>query len=481
MIRRDPLGAAIAQALLDLPDNSTDTAAAPLSFIDWVTAVEPRYCFHTHARRLAIALQNVADGHCRRLMVFMPPRHGKTLLASKLFPAYFLARNPEQHVGIASYSSALAYSISRSCRSYYRQGGGLLASDSKSVSQWHTAAGGSLFATGVGGSQTGRGFHLGLVDDPLKNAEQASSQTIKAKQRDWWGSTWYTRCEPGGAIVVIQTRWAEDDLSGWLLAQEAEDSHPQRWHVISLPAISEPLPSFPSSCTVEADWRSPGEPLCPERYDVPELERIRSQLGPYYWNALYQQRPAPLAGSLFRQDWWQFYGSAEAPAPERLIASWDLSFKASADSDYVAGVVLAQVGARFYVLDAVCDRLDINGSLAAIQRIYNRWHPQTTLVEAAANGEAVVGLLKRRIPGLIAVRPQGGKLSRAQAIAPLVEAGQVYLPKGATWLSVWASHFDPFPRGSHDDLVDALSQGLGWLVSQRSVGTRDGVVWGLAQ
>jgi predicted phage terminase large subunit-like protein len=440
--------------------------------------VDPAFVWHPHCKRLADALQTVADGHCRRLMVFMPPRHGKTLLTSKLFPAYFLARYPDRHVGVASYSAALAYSISRACRGFYADAGGALAQDSKSVSQWHTAYGGSLFATGVGGSQTGKGFHLGLVDDPLKNAEQASSQTIKDKHRDWWGSTWYTRCEPGGAIVVIQTRWAEDDLSGWLLAQEAEDPHPQRWHVISLPAIAEPLPSFPSSCTVEVDWREEGAPLCPERYDIPELERIRSQLGAYYWNALYQQRPAPLAGSLFRRDWWQHFTAEEAPAPERLIASWDLTFKASADSDYVAGVILAQVGNRFYVLDAVAERLDINGTLAAIARLNERWRPQATLVETAANGEAVLGLFKRKIHGLIGVRPEGGKLSRAQAIAPLVEAGQVLLPKGAPWLSAWASHFDPFPRGSHDDLVDALSQGLGWLVKHRPMVTTGTVSYG---
>ena len=433
-----------------------------LSFRDWVSQVEPRYEWYEHNRRLADALQDVADGRCRRLMIFMPPRHGKTLLTSKLFPAYFLQRHPDRHVGVASYSSALAYSISRACRGYFQQGNGQLAADSKSVSQWHTAAGGSLFATGVGGSQTGKGFHLGLVDDPLKNAEQASSQTIKDKQREWWGSTWYTRCEPGGAIVVIQTRWAEDDLSGWLLEQEANDPHPQEWRILSLPAIAEELPAFPDSCIVEEDWREPGKPLCPQRYDTTELERIRSQLGAYFWNALYQQRPAPLEGALFRRDWWQFYGADEDPKCDRLIASWDLSFKGKADSDFVAGVILAQSGVNYYVLDVVCERLDITGTLAAIKRLGQRWQPQATLVEDAANGPAVIGLLERKVPGLIPVKPEGGKIARAQAIAPIVEAGQVWLPKGAPWLADWHSHFDPFPRGRNDDLVDALSQAINW-------------------
>jgi predicted phage terminase large subunit-like protein len=431
-----------------------------LSFVDWVRMVEPTYQFYEHAQRLADALQAVADGECQRLMVFMPPRHGKTLLASKLFPAYYLHRHPSRHVGVASYSSALAYSISRACRGYYSRSGGALADDSSAVSQWHTAADGSLFATGVGGSQTGRGFHLGLIDDPLKNAEQAGSQTIKDKHREWWGSTWYTRCEPGGAIVVIQTRWAEDDLSGWLLEQEADDPHPQGWRIISLPALAEPMPLFPSSCSVEDDWRDPGQPLCPERFDVPELERIRSQLGPYFWNALYQQRPAPLEGALFRRDWWQTYDYSGLPSMERIIASWDLTFKANADSDFVAGIVIGQHGQNFYVMDAVCERLDINGTLAAIARMNERWEPQATLIEEAANGAAVLGLMRDRIPGLVAVKPEGGKISRAQAIAPRVEAGQVWLPRTASWLADWASHFDPFPRGRNDDLVDALSQAV---------------------
>ncbi|HTE19108.1 MAG TPA: terminase family protein, partial [Armatimonadota bacterium] len=210
--------------LEDLTPFQAEAPEAPkLSFREFVDAVRPRYQWYRHCVVLADALQKVVDGEITRLMVFMPPRHGKSELVSRLFSAYYLYRHPERWVGINSYSAELAYTLSRAAREHYTRSGAGLRGDASAVKHWETGGGGGLWAAGVGGPITGKGFHAGVIDDPLKNAEEAASDTILAKQKEWYNSTFYTREEPGGAIIVVQTRWNEGDLSGWLLAQEGED------------------------------------------------------------------------------------------------------------------------------------------------------------------------------------------------------------------------------------------------------------------
>jgi hypothetical protein len=262
------------------------------SFREFVGRVNPRYVWYRHCEVMASVLQRVADGELGRVMMFMPPRHGKSEQVSRMFPAYFLQRHPHQWAGVASYNAELAYTFSRAARRNYTDDGRELEGDAAAVKQWETGKGGGFWAAGVGGPITGKGAHLGGIDDPTKNQEEAASSTIRESHKEWWRSTFYTRLEPNGAAALTMTRWHEDDLAGWLLNEDEQDSV-EPWHIVDLPAIFEGARhDYPANCTVEPDWREPGEALCPERYPVERLERIRQTVGDSWWEALYQQRPS---------------------------------------------------------------------------------------------------------------------------------------------------------------------------------------------
>ena len=446
--------------------NADSLGSPTLSFKEFVSEYAPRYRWYRHCEVLADALQRVADGELKRLMVFMAPRHGKSELASRLFPAYYLYRHPDHWTGINSYAADLAYTFSRQSRDKLTQSGVELRGDAAAVKHWETTQGGGLWAAGVGGPITGKGFHLGLIDDPLKNAEEAASETIRRKQKDWYESTFYTRAEPDAAIVLIQTRWNEDDLAGWLLSMEGEEE-PECWHIVNFAAIATTPPKFPESCTVEPDWRNEGEALCPERYPLERLKRIKTKVGSYFWGALYQQQPSPLEGGLFKRQWWKHW--SVLPKFDQVIQSWDCTFKDSKNSDYVVGQVWGKVGADYYLIDQVRGRMDINATLSAVRSLSAK-HPEAIakLVEDKANGSAVVALLKREISGLVAINPEGEKVVRATAIAPTVEAGNVYLPPASVcpWVHDYIEELSIFPNGANDDQVDATSQALNWLLTR---------------
>lgn len=446
------------------------------SLREFAQTVNPRYQWYRHCEVLAEALERVVSGEITRLMVFMPPRHGKSELASRIFPAYYLTRHPGRWVGLCSYAADLAQTFSRTARDHYTHPdvGGVIRGDSAAVKHWETPQGGGMWAAGVGGPITGKGFHLGVIDDPIKNAEEASSETIREKQKDWYRSTFYTREEPQGAIVVIQTRWHEDDLAGWLLTLEQEDE-PERWHVVNLAAVADRAderPVFPITCTVEPDWRSPGEALCPERYDAAKLNQLKSKVGSYYFGALYQQRPTSAAGDVFKRDWWQFYTTPDHPIPgvptlppslHRVIQSWDMAFKDEETSDYVSGQVWGAHHTKCYLLDRIKERLSFTASCQAVVGMTAKWpKSRGKYIEDKANGPAIINALRRSVVGVVPVKPDGGKLARAYAVQPMVEAGQVYLPhpRIAPWVEDFMREMGQFPRGAHDDDVDACTQAL---------------------
>jgi len=534
--------------LLDVPDPNRSQAQQQdqQSFRDFIVAAYPGYAFHTWAERLIALLQRVADGQLNRLIVCCPPRLGKSLLVSKLFPAYWVSRYPSRFCAIASYSAELAYAHSREARHYYRAVGYPLSKDSTAVGNWLTPDRGGCIAAGVRGPFTGKGYALGIIDDPYKGPEDANSAGQRQKLIEWFQSVWLTRAEPrapqgpsrwdvagdgpgagqgkeqeqgrpgagSAAQVVVLTRWHQDDLIGWLLEQESGDA-PQRWHVLNLPATCEPPQqqlSFPATCTLEPDWRQPGEPLCPERFPLAELEEIKIRAGSYWWNALYQQRPSPAEGLLFQRQWLRRAQGQQSLCP--LVLSCDLSFKGGEGNDYCGFVLLglhsdcssrlpaadvrakglqlhrsaallaptplspAQAstapaagkapGVAITVLWSQHQRLDLPGVVKFLTHTLADLNqrgltPDAVLVEDAANGPAVCQLLQRQIPGLIAVRPAGSKVSRAHAVAPLLEAGQLGFCPGNDDL---ITELLGFPNAAHDDLVDAFCQGVIWLQNQ---------------
>jgi predicted phage terminase large subunit-like protein len=509
------------------PDRATTTRQGQL-FRDFIRSAFPSFQFHRLSELLIDLLQQVADGQLTRLIVCCPPRHGKSQLVSRLFPAYWVSRHPELFCAIASYSGELAYAHSREARHYYRITGHALSKDSAAVGNWLTPQRGGCIAAGVRGPFTGKGYNLGIIDDPYKGPEDAKSALQRERLIDWLKSVWFTRAEPGltadGALlpaaqVVVQTRWDHHDMTAWLLEQEAEEN-PEHWTVLNLPAIAEPEAismQIPHTCTKVSDWRQPGEPLCPERVPLVVLQRIRTRLGSYWWNALYQQRPSPAEGLLFRKDWIQpplpiALGQPRRYAP--LVLSCDLSFKDGKDNDACGfallgllepqrhpavearrqGLALAASAAgaqgaskgvnathppsggpdpwaelQIEALWSHRQQLDLPGvikfllaSLASLERQGLR--PHAVLIEDAANGPAVCQLLKRQVPGLIAIPPKGSKASRAHAVAPLVEAGQVRFARKADSLVEELLTFSP--RGGVDDQVDAFCQGVLWIEAQ---------------
>jgi predicted phage terminase large subunit-like protein len=428
--------------------------------------VAPKLLWHRHIEVIGDVLEDVLAGRRKRVMLWVPPRHGKTELVSRTFLAYWLLRRPDTWVGLSSYGAELAQQISRVARDRYVRGGGDFRDDSAAVQLWQTKAGGGVWATGVGGAITGFGADLALIDDPLKNAEEANSETIRTKQSEWYQSVLATRLHPGAAVVIVQTRWHEADLSGWLLQEEAEGAAREGWHVVHLPAVADGVPTaLPASCTAAPDWRAPGEPLAPAMYGAAELEQRRRVVGPYVWSALYQGRPQALEGGLFRREWWGTYEPAAVAGWtwDHVVQSWDMAFKDADSSDYVAGVTVGIKDGVAYVLDVVRGRFDFPATVRAVQYAAARW-PQASprYVEDKANGSAVLATLRGAVPGLVAVEPHGGKLARAHAVAPVVAEGKVRVPRreAAPWVDALLGELTSFPQGAHDDQVDALTQAL---------------------
>jgi predicted phage terminase large subunit-like protein len=441
----------------------------------------PGYEQPPHLAQLIGALEAAATTPGARLIVIMPPRFGKSLTASELFPAWVLGRFPDRRIIAASHTGSLAFTFSRRARNLldhprWPWPGVTTAGDRAAVAAWDIADHrGGYVAAGVGGSITGHGADLLLVDDPVKDAASADSATIRESVWEWFTETARTRLEPGGGIVVIGTRWHAADLIGRLLAAPVGD----QWTVLHFPAIT-----------------ATGDPLWPERWPLADLLATRATIGSRAWQALYLGVPQPAEGGLFRRSWWRFWHPPERPVPpvivrgaggevltcpvvplpssfDEQLQSWDLSFKRTEDGSFVVGQVWGRVRAEAYLLDQYRARTDFVGTLIAIRALAARWpFAAAKLVEDAANGPAVISALAGEIPGIIAVPPSGSKESRAAAVTPFVESGSVLLPHPviAPWVQALIDEAAAFPTGAHDDQVDALSQALARLLGSGAAG-----------
>lgn len=438
---------------------------------DWVERVAPHYEWYEHCIRLAAVLQRVVRGELKRVMIFAPPRHGKSELVSRLLPGYYLTCHPRRWVGMCGYGSDLTKELAREARMHYTASGGVMRKDQRAAANWRTAAGGGLWAAGVGGPMTGRGAHLLLLDDPIKNADEAASPVYRRRQQDWWQSTFTTRAEPGAAIVVIQTRWHKDDLAGWLLKRE-EENEPEGWHIVHMPAIAEPPPPFPAGCTVEPEWRRDGQALCPERYDLADLAQQQVGRGPYYWAAMYQQRPSPRGGGMFLREWLPVEPhlpqapEGQPPLSWRWIRYWDKAATAGGEGARTAGVLIGKAEQRYLIASVVA------GRWSAVER-------EKVILETAINDRAVYGHVatwveqepgsggkesaENTVRGLVAhgfaahAEPvRGEKTLRAEPLAAAAAAGSVALLAGP-WVEAFWAEAELFPMGALKDQVDAAS------------------------
>lgn len=331
--------------------------------------------------------------------------------------------------------------------------------DVSAVKHWETPEGGGLWAAGVGGSITGKGFHLGIIDDPLKNAEEANSEVIREKHKEWYSSTFYTRQEPDAAIVIIQTRWHEDDLSGYLLNEEIQGEQPENWHVVCLPAIAENPTILPDSCTLEPDNRSIGEALCPDRYNEQRLSKINARIGDYHFGALYQQRPTAKAGLFFHTDKIEIVQAA--PVETRWCRGWDKAATAGG-GDYSAGVKIGKTpDGLFYIGDVIRGQWDTATrdrtikQTAAIDglacKIKGEQEPGSGGKESAEN-------FVRMLAGYsVSTEPATtNKTERADPFSSQVNAGNVKMIAGS-WNKAYIAELIGFPHATHDDQVDGSS------------------------
>jgi predicted phage terminase large subunit-like protein len=448
------------------------------SFRSFVAKANSRFVFYKHCELLADVCERVTSGELKRVMIQLPPRHSKSELFSRLFSGYYLRRNPHHFVGINSYSADLAYTLSRAARENFIKCGGVVKDDVAAVKHWETNEGGGLWAAGVGGSITGKGFHLGIIDDPLKNAEEAASEVIREKHKEWYSSTFYTRQEPDAAIVVIQTRWHEDDLTGWLLDQETQGEEPENWHVVCLPAIAEGPPKLPETCTLEPDIRSDGEALCPERYDEAKLSKIKARIGEYHFGALYQQRPIAKAGLFFHVDKLQIVDTV--PAGARSCRGWDKAATAGG-GDWSVGVKIAKgPDGIFYIEDVKRGQWDTASRDRTIRQtaeLDGRACKIKGEQEPGSGGKESAENFIRLLSGFpVSTEPAtNAKEVRADPFSSQVNAGNVRLVKG-DWNRAYISELQSFPHGKHDDQVDAsslafneLNGNIPWSVSRRAI------------
>jgi len=409
-------------------------------------------------------------------MVFEPPRHGKSELVSRLFPAYYLYRHPERFVGIASYGADLAYTLSRAARENFQRAGGQLSKAAAAVKYWLTRAGGGLWAAGVGGPATGKGFHLGIVDDPIKDAQEAASSTIRSRNKDWYGSVFATREEPGGAIVIVQTRWHEDDLSGYLLQLEADE--PEHWYIVNLPAIRDASDeaTFPATCTVHADWRQDGQPLCPERYSLDRLKKLAKRIGGYFFGALFQQRPRPRDGGMFS-------GVAEivdaVPAGARRTRYWDKAGAAPGKGDWTVGALIAHDEGITYIEDierGQWQAAERNAKIKETAELDRQRYGQikTYVEQPPGDGVEATGAIIKLLQGFSAYADpiRGKKEERAEPLAAQWQAGNVKVVRGA-WNRVYLEEMRAFPTGANDDQVDASASGYNKLVESQPPAAAD--------
>lgn len=420
---------------------------AKASLIRFTEFTLPTYQTAAHHALIAEKLEAIERGDIDRLMINMPPRHGKSELASRRFPAFFLGRHPEKSIIAASYNSDLATDFGRQVRNIVaqREFANLfhmkLAEDSRAANRWNTDKGGSYVAAGVGTAITGRGANVLLIDDPLKDREEADSENQREKIWDWYTSTAYTRLAPKGAIIVIQTRWHEDDLSGRLLQEQAKGG--DKWEVLDLPAIT-----------------SDGRALWPDYYPLEALNRIKSVLPARDWSALYQQKPAPEEGAYYKRDWWRYYDTK--PQQLRVYGASDYAVT-DGDGDYTVHLVAGvDPDDNIYVLDVWRGQTNSDVWIKVWLDLVRQHKPLMWVEEQGQIIKSIGPFLDKRMreERVYCRREQvasaADKPTRSRSIQARTAMGKVYLPSKAPWLAEFQSELLSFPAGKHDDQVDAF-------------------------
>ena len=429
---------------------------AQKSFMAFVKEMWPGFIHGRHHALMAKKFEEIAEGKLKRLIINMPPRHTKSEFASYLLPAWYLGRYPDKKVIQTSNTAELAVGFGRKVRNLVDSDAyekifpnvGLRA-DSKAAGRWATSHGGDYFAIGVGGTVTGKGADLLIIDDPHSEQEARLAQadpSVFDGVYEWYTSGPRQRLQPGGAIIIVMTRWSDKDLTGKVLKSDNTE-----WEVIELPAI---LPS--------------GNSLWPEFWSLEELSALKEELPPYKWNAQYQQKPTGEEGAIVKREWWRRWEKERPPMCEFIIQSWDTAYTKNQRSDYSActtwGVFHLNEDpsdVNIILLDAWKDKLEFPELKAAAKRFYDEWQPDSCIIEAKAAGAPLIFELRRMGVYVQDYTPTRGndKFVRLNSVTDLFSSGKVWAPE-TKWADEVVEEFARFPNAEHDDLVDSGVQAL---------------------
>ncbi len=494
---------------------------AKISLIAFIKRFEPNYkagwMHEDICRRLEKFLKAIIDGHSPRLMLFTPPRHGKSMIASQYFPGWTLGHHPWIEIIAASYGSSLPNKFSRQVRSFLRDTKykvlfphATLDRANENVEGWSTTEGGGYIPAGVGGGITGKGAHLFIIDDPVKDAEEADSEQIRGTTWDWWGSTAYTRLAPNAGVLVIQTRWHDDDLSGRMITQmkeelretaemqemwEAQGMSPEeiqsnvdqamreidQWEIVEYPAISldeEYLNQDGSVTTTPKNeaskfLRGKNEALHPERFDYTRLMKIKRAIQPRHWSALYQQNPIPEEGMYFTKSMFRRAGTPDFRTLP-IVVCWDLAVGLKQQNDYTVGIVgCLDYYDQLHIIDMIRGKWDTDTIAETIIDVHDKYNKMTTgnVRTGIESGSIQMSImphlkrcmkLKRIFPSMIPedqIRPITDKLARARPLQGRMLQGSCFFPHdvNAPWMEPLMHELLRFPGGVHDDIIDAMA------------------------
>ncbi len=431
------------------------------SFLGFIDSAWPAFIEGRHHSVMADAFERVAKGELKRLIINMPPRHTKSEFASYLLPAWFLGLYPEKKIIQTAHTAELSVGFGRKVRNLVDSAdykdifpAVSLRADSKAAGRWSTNKGGEYFAIGVGGAVTGKGADLLIIDDPHSEQEgQSLDPSVFNKAHEWYTSGPRQRLQPGGAIVIVMTRWHKKDLTGQILKSSLQRKGVDEWELIEFPAI------MPSE-----------EPLWPEFWPKDELVALRNELPASKWNAQYQQNPTSEEGALVKREWWQHWEKENPPQCEFIIQSWDTAFLKTQRADYSActtwGVFYMPDDAgldqpNIILLDAHKERLEFPDLKRTAYEFWTEWQPDAFVVEAKAAGTPLIFELRAMGIPVSEYTPSRGndKISRVNAISDMFASGIVWVPE-TRFAEEVIEEFASFPSGEHDDLVDSSTQAL---------------------
>jgi predicted phage terminase large subunit-like protein len=429
------------------------------------------YLPNWHIDAIVHQLMRVQAGDISRLLINQPPRSLKSICVSVAYVAWLLGHDPTRRVIVVSYSNDFAAELHRQFRMvidapWYRALFPAMRPEKDSGTELVTTAGGSRYATSIGGTLTGRGADLIIVDDPLK-AEDAMSESARRRVIDWYGGTLVSRLndKENGPIVVVMQRLHENDLAGHLIEQGG-------WHPLDLPAVADEDSTTPTGHG-KSFTRRRGEVLHADRESQAVLERIRTEIGSLMFSAQYQQRPVPLEGNLIKRDWFRFYDQPPQPGPGHLVVqSWDIAMMTGEANDFSVCTTWRMVRSDYYLIDVFRARLQYPDLRRKVASLVARYGAGTILIEKAGPGMTLLQDLQSDLPqGMtrpIGVKPDGSKADRMVAESAKIEAGHMHLPKQADWLGSFLLELLAFPNGRYDDQVDSVSQFLKWAAVRRS-------------